>query len=45
MENMKFYKTNWIYSFVIIIEGIIVLIASNILNLKNKQKMIKEEQE
>ena len=34
-----------IYSFVIILEGIIGLIASNVLNLKNKQKMIKEESE
>ena len=34
-----------IYSIIFIFEGIIVLIASNVLTLKNKQKMIKEESE
>ena len=32
-----------IYSIIIIFEGVIVLIASNVLTLKNRQKMKKEE--
>ena len=34
-----------IYSIIIIFEGVIVLIASNVLTLKNRQKMKKEESE